>query len=106
MHTTLKKTRPGELRRSRGGLAAIGLLAGADAPSGSSGPRPAVEASQVPTITTARGALMRRIRSLLSFIAAMIVMLAGAGMAQAASSHVTTGPAGTGPLHSPPVQFS
>jgi len=38
---------------------------------------------------------MRRIRSLLSFITAMVVMLAGAGMAQAASNHATTGPAGT-----------
>ena len=95
MHTTLKKTRPGQLRRSRGGLAAIGLLAVADAPSGSNGRRSAVEAGQVPTITTSRGALMRRIRSLLSFITAMIVMLAGAGMARAAGSPPTTGPAGT-----------
>ena len=39
---------------------------------------------------------MRRIRSLLSFIAAMIVMLAGAGLAQAASSPATAGHAGTG----------
>ena len=38
---------------------------------------------------------MRRIRSLLSFITAMIVMLAGAGMARAAGSPPTTGPAGT-----------
>ena len=96
MYTTLKKARLGQLRRSRGGPAAIGALAMADAPSGSNGPRRAVEAGGVPTITTARGALTRRIRSLLSFIAATMVMLTGAGMAQAASNHATTGPAGTG----------
>ena len=54
------------------------------------------KARGVPTITTARGALTRRIRSLLSFIAATMVMLTAAGMAQAASNHATTGPAGTG----------
>jgi hypothetical protein len=108
MHTTLKKARPGQLRRWRGGLAAIGLLAMADARWGLTGSRPVIEAGQVPTITTARGALMRRIRSLLSFIAATMVMLAGAGMAQAASNHATTGSAGTGQAApaSPNVTFA
>jgi hypothetical protein len=68
----------------------------ADAASGPNRPRRAVEPGPAPTITTARAALTRRIRSLLSFVAAMMVMLAGAGMAQAAGSHATTGSAGTG----------
>ena len=74
MHTTLKKARLGQFRRWKGRLAAIGLPAIADAPSGSKGPRRAVEPGQAPTITTARGALIRRTRPLLSFIAAMMAM--------------------------------